>query len=96
MIKSINNFLSLLVVCAFLNIQTIRLAVPSYPCLPYECKDRQMPIAVSILISDDEMAIVYQCGVGGCIAAMMNERSGVPETPSFPAKKYPRVQEDVP
>ena len=55
-----------------------------------------MPIAVSILISDDEMAIVYHSGVGGCIAAMMNERSGVPETPSFPSKKYPRVQEDVP
>jgi len=53
-------------------------------------------IALSIPISDDEIAIVYHSGVGGCIAAMMNERSGVPETPSFPAKKYPRVQEDVP
>ena len=29
-----------------------------------------MAIALSIPISDDEMAIVYHSGVGGCIAAM--------------------------
>ena len=56
-----------------------------------------MAITVSIPISDDEMAIVYYSTVGGCIAAMMNERSGVPGPPSLPAKRYLRVvKEDVP
>mmetsp|Transcript_19185 Transcript_19185/g.33708 ORF Transcript_19185/g.33708 Transcript_19185/m.33708 type:complete len:91 (+) Transcript_19185:66-338(+) len=34
----------------------------------------RVAIVVSIPISDDEMAIVYHSGVGGCIAAMTNER----------------------
>jgi len=53
-------------------------------------------IALSIPISDDEMAIVYHSGVGRCITAMTNGRPGVPGTPSLVANKYPRVQEDVP
>lgn len=45
-----------------------------------------MAIALSIPISDDETVIVYYSGVGGCIAAMTNERPGVPETPSLAVK----------
>ena len=46
-----------------------------------------MTVALSIPISDDEMAIVYHSGVGGCIDAMTNEHHGVPGTPLLPEKQ---------
>ena len=48
-----------------------------------------MAIIVAKSILGNEMAIVNHGSGSGCIAAVMTERHGVPETPSLPAEKIP-------
>ena len=48
----------------YIDIYTIKLAASLYPRLPYDYKGIRVAIALSIPISDDEMAIVYHSGVG--------------------------------